>query len=67
MAELAMRLLPGAPLVVQFVEGAEPGPLSHPTTVADMKGWCAANRLQLESVLYEAKYPTWRWLTATKL
>ncbi len=64
LADTAALLKPGAPLVVQFVHPADPGPLSHQLHPDTMAGWCAG--LELGEVQVEAdryREHTW-WLHA---
>jgi hypothetical protein len=63
---MASLLKSGAPLVVQFVEGADEGPLSHPVDSLEMWEW--VDEAGLEGAIEQGsrKWPTWRWLHATK-
>ena len=66
LVQTAFRLVTGAPLVVQFVEGADEGPLSHPVDSLEMWEW--VDEAGLEGAIEQGsrKWPTWRWLHATK-
>lgn len=66
LATIAGLLHPGAPIVVQFVDNTEPGPLSHPVAAGVVLGWCAAAGLAAQVAL-DPDRPTWRWLQAWKI
>jgi hypothetical protein len=66
LSEMAQLLSPGAPLVVQFVDGADPGPLSNPMD-SELMGHCASYfGLGRWSIEPDPVFPTWRWLHAWK-
>lgn len=64
---MADKLAEGAPLVVQFVEGADEGPLSHPIDSLEMWEWMDEAGLGGAIEPGSRAWPTWRWVHATKL
>lgn len=66
LGQIADRLRPAAPLIVQFVTDTEPGPLSHPVTATDIIAWARAVDLVIEEIDDDATHPTWLWLHARK-
>jgi cyclopropane fatty-acyl-phospholipid synthase-like methyltransferase len=65
LGQMADRLQPAAPLVVQFVTDTEPGPLSHPVEPQQLVDWCRQVDL-LAEVRPDLAQPTWLWLHARK-
>jgi hypothetical protein len=63
---MARKLAEGAPLVVQFVEGADEGPLSHPVDSLEMWEWMDEAGLEGDIQQGSRAWPTWRWMHATK-
>ena len=63
---IASKLAEGAPLVVQFVECAGEGPLSHPVDSLEMWEWMDEAGLKGDIEQGSRTWPTWRWLHATK-
>ena len=63
---VADKLEPGAPLIVQFVEGADPGPLSNPVDSLQMWDWMDEAGLAGGIEQGPRQYPTWRWMHAVR-
>jgi cyclopropane fatty-acyl-phospholipid synthase-like methyltransferase len=63
---VADKLESGAPLIVQFVEGADPGPLSNPVDSLQMWGWMDEAGLEGDIQQGSRAWPTWRWMHAVR-
>jgi hypothetical protein len=64
--EMGWKLEAGGTCVVQFVEGGEPGPLSHPVDTVEMWEWMDQAGLKGTIEQGPRAFPTWRWMHATK-
>ena len=64
--EMGWKLKPGGTAVVQFVEGAGEGPLSHPVDTVEMWEWMDQAGLKGTIEQGSRTFPTWRWMHATK-
>jgi SAM-dependent methyltransferase len=63
---IGQRLVPGARLVAQYVEGDEHGPTSHQVNRDVVFDWCHAARLAPITHLLNDCYSEWRWIVAVK-
>ncbi len=64
--EMAGKLESGAPLVVQYVEGADQGPLSQPVDTVEMWEWMDQAGRMGDIDPGSRSGPTWRWMHAIK-
>jgi cyclopropane fatty-acyl-phospholipid synthase-like methyltransferase len=67
LAELHRVIQPGGTFRLQFVFEGEEGPMSYPTAVKDMLGWCDQTGWRETKLDLGLLKPEWAWLTLTRL